>query len=111
MPLLQGSTEIWLARLRTRYARTPLPRFLAWWGRELASLLPARWRAALAERSDALLLGTQERELVLWRHGADASSELGRVPLDEPAEAQHAPIARLRGQLDDPELRPYYCID
>jgi general secretion pathway protein L len=103
--------DIRLARLRTRYARTPLPRFFAWWGRELASLLPARWRAALAERSDALLLGTQDRELVLWRHGADASSELGRIPLDEPAEAQHAQFARLRGQLDDPELRRYYCIE
>ena len=35
--------DIRLARLRTRYARTPLPRFFTWWGRELASLLPARW--------------------------------------------------------------------
>ena len=98
-----------LARLRTRYARTPLPRFFAWWGRELASLLPARWRAALAERSDALLLGTQERELVLWRHGVDASSELGRVPLDEPAEAQQAVAAC--AAAGDPELRRYYCIE
>ena len=32
------------------------------------SLLPARWRALLAERSDALLLGASGRELVLyWR--------------------------------------------
>ena len=108
---ITDAIDIQLARLRTRYARTPLPRFFAWWGRELASLLPARWRAALAERSDALLLGTQDRELVLWRHGADASSELGRIPLDEPAEAQHAQFARVRGQLDDPELRRYYCIE
>jgi general secretion pathway protein L len=103
--------DIRLARLRTRYARTPLPRFFAWWGSELASLLPARWRAALAERSDALLLGTQGRELVLWRQSSDVSSELGRVSLDQPAEAQHAQFAHQRGQLDDPDLRRYYCIE
>jgi len=103
--------DIRLARLRTRYARTPLPRFLAWWGRELASFLPASWRAALAERSDAVLLGTQARELVLWRQSGDASTELGRISLDEAAEAQNAAFVRLRGQLDDPDLRRFYCID
>jgi general secretion pathway protein L len=108
---LVGSSEIWLARLRTRYARTPLPRFFSWWGLELVALLPARWRALLAERSDALLLGVIDRELVLWRSGADGSSELGRILLDDPAEAQQAALARLLGQLDDADVRRFYCID
>lgn len=34
-----------LGRLQSRYAQSPLPRFLHWWGFELAALLPARWRA------------------------------------------------------------------
>jgi general secretion pathway protein L len=103
--------DIRLARLRTRYARTPLPRFFAWWGRELVSLLPARWRALLAERADALLLGVSGREVVLWRNGADSSAEFGRVSLDDPAEAQQAALARLLGQLDEADLRRFYCID
>jgi len=103
--------DIRLARLRTRYARTPLPRFFAWWGHELASLLPARWRALLAERSDALLFGVAGRELVLWRSGGDSSVELGRVSLDEPAEVQQATLKPLRGQADEADLRRFYCID
>jgi general secretion pathway protein L len=103
--------DIRLARLRTRYARTPLPRFFAWWGRELASLLPERWRTLLAERSDALLLAAQGRELVLWRQSGEASTELGRVSLDEPADVQQAAFERLRAPLEDADLRRFYCID
>ena len=107
---ITDALDIQLARLRTRYARTPLPRFLAWWARELAALLPPRWHAMLAERSDALLLESQNKELVLWRQSGDGSAELGRVATDEPAEVQKAAYARLRAQIDDPNLRQFYCI-
>jgi general secretion pathway protein L len=107
---LTEALDIQLARLRTRYARTPLPRFFAWWAGELAALLPARARALLAERSDALLLDVDERVLVVWRQGAQGCAELGRISLEQPAEAQKAALARLRGALDDPDLRRYYCI-
>ncbi|MGA9335969.1 MAG: PilN domain-containing protein [Rudaea sp.] len=102
--------DIQLARLRTRYARTVLPRFFAWWGGELASMLPARWRALLAERSDAVLLETQGRELVMWRQSGRGSTQLGRISLDEPPEAQKSAFAQLRSTLDDPNLRQFYCI-
>lgn len=108
---LTEALDIQFARLRTRYARTPLPRFLAWWGHELASLLPARWRGLLAERADALLLDVGGRELCIWRQSAQGCSELGRVNLDDPAEAQKAAFARLRGALEAPDLRRIYCID
>ncbi|MDR3389265.1 MAG: PilN domain-containing protein [Rudaea sp.] len=107
---ITDALDIQLARLRTRYARTPLPRFLAWWGRELAALLPQRWHALLAERSDALLLENQGQELVLWRQSGDGSVELGRIPASEPADAQKAAYTRMRRQIDDPNLRQFYCI-
>lgn len=103
--------DIQLARLRTRYARTPLPRFFAWWGHELALLLPARWRGLLAERADALLLDVAGRELCVWRQSTQGCSELGRVNLDDSAEAQKAAFARLRGALEAPDLRRFYCMD
>jgi general secretion pathway protein L len=110
MSSITDALDIQLARLRTRYARTPLPRFFAWWMRELVALLPARWRALLAERSDALLLENQAPELVLWRQSSDHSVELGRISLAEPADAQKDAYARLRGQIDDPNLPQFYCI-
>jgi general secretion pathway protein L len=99
-----------LARLRTRYARTPLPRFFAWWGRELVSLLPARWREQLAERTDAMLLEAQASDLVIWRQSGERTREIGRISLAEPVDVQKTSFARLRNQLDDPDLRRFYCI-
>ena len=108
---LTEALDLQLARLRTRYARTPLPRFFAWWGHELALLLPARWRGLLAERADALLLEAVGREMVVWRQSAQGCAELGRVSLDDPAETQKTAFARLRGALETPDLRRIYCID
>src|SRR6185312_16665698 len=107
---ITDAIDIQLARLRTRYARTPLPRFFAWWWRELVALLPARWRALLAERSDALLLETQVQELVLWRQSGERCKELGRVALSEPPDVQKSTYAQLRGRIDDPNLPQFFCI-
>jgi general secretion pathway protein L len=107
---MNNTIDTQLARLRTRYARTPLPRFFAWWGRELVSLLPEHWRAQLAERTDALLLEAQGSELVVWRQSGERTRELARISLAEPIDVQKAAFARLRNQLDDPDLRRFYCI-
>ncbi len=107
---ITDALDIQLARLRTRYARTPLPRFFAWWGRELAGLLPQRWHAMLAERSDALLVENRDAELVFWRQSGDISAELGRIATSEPADEQKTAYIRLRAQIDDANLRQFYCI-
>jgi general secretion pathway protein L len=107
---ITNALDIQLARLRTRYARSPLPRFLSWWGRELVSLLPARWHALLSERSDALLLENQAQELVMWRQSGEHSTELGRIALSESAETQKATYAQIRSRINDPNLRQFYCI-
>lgn len=99
-----------IARLRTRLAKTPLPGFFAWWGRELLACLPERWRKFIGERPDSLLLDLRSDEVVVWREGAAATREYGRIRRDLPADAQSAEFARLRGAIDDPGVRTVLCI-
>lgn len=99
-----------LARLRTRLAKTGLPRFFAWWGRELLACLPARWRALLAGHAQTLLLESRGRELVVWRERSGECVEFGRIDLDLPADAQAAEFERLRVRTEEPAVRVLYCI-
>ena len=98
-----------LVRLRARYAKTPLPRFLSWWGRELASLLPPRWRAALAEGSEALLVDRADNQVELRRESADGIRQIGTIGLDVAPDEQRAMFTRLRATIDEPTLRQFYC--
>jgi general secretion pathway protein L len=47
-----------LGRLQSRYVQSPLPRFLRWWGGELAALLPPSWRAAFSAGNARVLYET-----------------------------------------------------
>lgn len=99
-----------LARLRTRLAKTPLPGFFAWWGRELLACLPERWRKVLTERSESLLLDLRGEEIVVWREHGEGIREYARIRRDLPAEAQVAEFRRLREAIDDPMVRAVFCI-
>lgn len=99
-----------LARLRTRLAKTPLPGFFAWWGRELLACLPERWRKVLSERSESLLLDLRSDEIVVWREHASGIREYARIRRDLPAEAQVAEFQRLRSAIEDPMVRTVFCI-
>ena len=99
-----------LARLRTRLAKTPLPGFFAWWRDQLLACLPARWRDMLSEKSESLLLGLQDNEIVVWRERGDAMSEYARIGRDLPADAQSAEFQRLRTAIGDPAVRTVFCI-
>ncbi|GAA0714292.1 PilN domain-containing protein [Dokdonella soli] len=99
-----------LARLRTRLAKTPLPRFFTWWSGELLACLPARWRGVLAERSESLLLDLRSDEIVVWRERGETESEYARIRRDLPPEAQSAEFQRLRSAIDDPMVRTVFCI-
>ena len=99
-----------LARLRTRLAKTPLPGFFSWWGRQLVACLPARWRAQIEERSESLLIDLRADELIVWRERNDQPREYARIARSLPADAQGAEFARLRDALDDPGVRTVFCI-
>jgi general secretion pathway protein L len=102
--------DIQLARLRVRYANSPLPKFFSWWARELTGLLPQRWRELFAEGRQELLLNISASELGVWRQAGDRCTEYGRIARDQAAEDQRNEFARLRDRIDDPGLRVFYCI-
>lgn len=86
-----------LRRLSNRYAESPLPRFLAWWGGELRGLLPARVRELMAGESRQVLLGLHEDGVgVALAHG-ETVRELERLPAGDPAGLPGA----LSAALDD----------
>lgn len=99
-----------LVRLRARYAKTPLPRFFAWWGGELLSFLPSSWRAALAEGRESLLLHIADNTLVLQREAARGATEFGQVDLAQDADVQRSDFQRLRARIDEPQLRQFFCV-
>lgn len=99
-----------LARLRARLAKTPLPGFLAWWGRELMACLPARWREFLADRSESIVFGPEGGELVVWREREGRAEECGRIARDLEPERQAAEFLRLRGLVEDRRARNVYCL-
>lgn len=99
-----------LARLRMRFAKTPLPRFFAWWGGELLACLPARWRAVLSERSESLLLHLDGDSIVVWREKGGTMREYARIRRELPADEQAAEFRRLRNAIDDPAVRTVFLI-
>lgn len=107
---MNPTVERLIARARVRLAKTPLPRFFAWWGRELLACLPPRWRALVAERQESLLVGVRPEALVVWRERGADIREYGRIEREQPAEVQAAQFRQLREGIDDPNLRTILCI-
>ncbi|HSX61135.1 MAG TPA: PilN domain-containing protein [Tahibacter sp.] len=107
---IQDVLEPQLVRLRARYAKTPLPRFFAWWGGELLSFLPATWRAALAEGRESLLLHVADSQLVLRRETARGATDFGQIDLTQDVDVQRGDFQRLRARIDEPQLRQFFCV-
>lgn len=86
-----------LSRLRARYAQSPLPRFLRWWGGELRSLLPERWSRVLAVEHAALVLAVDREDLAVAVADGRGTRELARLRLEE----RDNLAAALEGALDE----------
>lgn len=76
---LTAAIDIQLARLRVRYAKTPLPRFFSWWRGELVGLLPERLRNLVDERPEELLIETRPQQFGVWRLSNAGCAEFGEV--------------------------------
>jgi general secretion pathway protein L len=105
-----SAIDVQLARLRVRYASSPLPKFFAWWARELKSFLPARWRSLFADGAQELLVGIDASRFDIWRQSGERCAEYGRIARDQTAEEQRNEYRRLHDQIDDPGLRVFHCI-
>lgn len=64
---MKRETARWQQRIRDAATRAGLPRFWRWWVRELAPLLPARWRAAIHRRFARPVIAIGDVEAVIWR--------------------------------------------
>ena len=99
-----------MARLRTRLAKTPLPRFFSWWGTELLACLPPRWRRFFNGNSEALLLEPAGDTILVLRERDNAVSEFGRIAATASAEEQAAEFRAIRARIENPGLRTILCV-
>lgn len=72
-----------LNRLAVRYAESPLPRFLQWWGGELRALLPARWRDTLAVEAAQVLLEVEADGVQVATRAGGVETPLERLSLSD----------------------------
>ena len=78
------------SRRRQRKSRSAvLVRFLRWWGRELAALVPPALRPKNRPSSSMLWAGMEQSTLVLWHQAGKMRSEVGRVNLAAGDAAAH----------------------
>lgn len=99
-----------LARLRTRLAKTPLPRFFSWWGAELLACLPPRTRRFFNGNSEALLLEPAGDTILVLREREKTVSEFGRIAATATAEEQTGEFRAIRARIENPGLRIILCV-
>jgi general secretion pathway protein L len=97
-----------LDRLRRAWRGSPLPGFLAWWGGELAALLPARWRALFGGGAVWHLLQHGDGHWTLRRAGDAAPLARWDDALD--AAAQQSALAAATAGTAPQDLRLALCL-
>ena len=86
-----------LSQLAARYAQSPIPNFLSWWGQELHACLPARWRHKLQVSDRWVLLQCDDGVLRVELLSGSTKKSLGELTLDSPESLSE----RLTGLLDE----------
>lgn len=103
MPSISDQLAQSLSRLGARYAQSPVPRFLRWWGGELRACLPSRWRHRFHVAERAVLLRREGEEYSVSLQQGGVPQLLGRTPA-LPAEGLPAALNALLDE-DARELR------
>lgn len=84
MPTFPNQLAQPLSRLAARYAQSPIPRFLRWWGGELRACLPLRWRQRFRVSDRSILLRPEGDTLVVSSARDDVVEEMGRLVMAPP---------------------------
>ena len=84
MPTFPNQLAQPLSRLAARYAQSPIPRFLRWWGGELRACLPLRWRQRFRVSDRSILLRPEGDMLVVSSARDDVVEEMGRLVMAPP---------------------------
>ena len=91
------------ARWRIAYRNSGLHRFLDWWGRELAALLPERVRSALVERRDELRIERiAEGGWSIRRVPGTGEADSIELPVDAAPADWQSTVTRLRARSEVP---------
>lgn len=104
----QDALQPYLARLRARYARSPLPPFLAWWVGQLRACLPARWAKTFEDRTETLLLDLADDTLTVYRAGDEVP--VASVARNLAPEEQRLALNVVRQGATDPRVRNVLCL-
>jgi len=97
-----------LENVRRAWRTSPMPRFVQWWGGELAALLPVRWRYAFGGGAAWHLLEKQGDDWQVRRAGDSMPLSIWSDSLD-PAAQLVALNDALRG-VDPEDLRIALCL-
>lgn len=89
-----------LAQARSRFAGSGLQQFLAWWGSELAQMLPASWRAVLVAGRARVLYVPLEDEIELRVEEGDRVVPVGRFARPVAGEDEGDRREGLRARVD-----------
>ncbi|MBS0213053.1 MAG: PilN domain-containing protein [Proteobacteria bacterium] len=89
-----------LAQARGRYAGSGLQQFLGWWGGELATLLPASWRALFAQARARVLYVPTAEGLELRVEEGDRAIDIGTFAREAQTDDERDRREELRSRID-----------
>jgi general secretion pathway protein L len=74
--------------------RRPVSRFLSWWLSELAVMVPPSLLRLFLPRREHIVIEFSDWDLIIRRWAAEATTDIGRIPLSGPGEAEQRALAR-----------------
>lgn len=97
-----------MARLQRAWRASPLPDFLAWWGRELRACLPTRMRAWLERHARWYLLALQDDDVTLREAGF--AQVLARIDTTQAEALQQTAWREALARADPQDVRIALCL-
>lgn len=98
------------AMFTARYHATGIPRFLDWWGGELAPLIPPRIKRLFAVPHEQLLISAEQRSIYLWQASDEGRRLLDTLETDGDDDKLRARIVACMDEFKEGAPAAVYCI-